>query len=146
MYGKDAIPRKRRAEDDPDDPRSGVWQNTGDVEDEDDVADLFGDFDHDAPEAMDEASGSGVKRSADDEADDRGRGDVDIVLPFECDHCMQRFGSRNRMFNHLYHVHDDDGKCAAKRRWMIPTDPGRRPGRPEVRGDGMRRASASTRS
>ena len=40
MFGKDAVPgRKRRAEDDPDDPRSGVWQNTGDVEDEDDDQD-----------------------------------------------------------------------------------------------------------
>ena len=88
MFGKDAVPRKRRAEDDLDDPRSGVWQNVGDFENEDDVADLFGDFDHDAPNSGGaEASGSGTKRPADDEADDRGRGDdVDIVLPFECNH------------------------------------------------------------
>ena len=102
MFGKDAVPRKRQADNEPDDPRSGVWQNTGDIENEDDVADLSGDFDHDAPVTMDEASGSGVKRPADDEADDRNRGDsVDIVLPFECNHCMRRFSSRNRMFNHL---------------------------------------------
>ena len=46
LYGK------RRAEEEPDDPRSGTWQNVSEViENEDDVADLFGDFDHDAPNA-----------------------------------------------------------------------------------------------
>ena len=120
MFGKDAVPdRKRRAEDDPDDHRSGVWQNVGDFEDEDNVADLFVDFDDDDATISGgtEASGSGTKRPADDEADDRGRGDdVDIVLPFECNHCNRRFSSRSVMFKHLYHRHDDDGKCAAKRR------------------------------
>ena len=87
MFGKDAVPdRKRRAEDDPDDPRSGVWQNVGDFKDEDNVADLFGDFDDDDATISGgvEASESGTKRPADDEADVRSRGnDVDIVLPFK---------------------------------------------------------------
>ena len=68
MGGKDATTpanaaaRKRRAEEEPDDLRSGVWANTGQ------------DGDATIPGGA-TASGSGTKRPADDEADDRGRGD-----------------------------------------------------------------------
>ena len=52
---------------------------------------------------------------------------IGIILPFECTLCSRRFTSRNTMFNHLYHKHDNDGKCVAKRRRLISTVPGRRP-------------------
>jgi hypothetical protein len=57
------------------------------------------------------------------------------------------------MFRHLYHRHDDDDKCAAKRRWMIPygsreasSHPADEGGRPEIRRTGMRYTPTSTRS
>ena len=56
-----------------------------------------------------------------------GSGMIGILLPFEFSHCSRIFNSRNMMFNHLYDKHDDDGKCAAKKRGMILMDPGRRP-------------------
>ena len=52
---------------------------------------------------------------------------IGAVLPFECNHCSERFASRNVMFNHLYQKHDHDGEGAAKKRWMLSTDPGRPP-------------------
>ena len=95
----------------PDDPRSGTWANIGQEEEED--APIPGG-----------ASGSGLKRPADEPADDEGRGDaqgdgddgmIGSVLPFECSHCSRRFRSRNTMFKHLYHSHDDDGEGAEKK-------------------------------
>ena len=125
LGGKDAITpanaaaRKRRAEEEPDDPRSGVCANTG----QDDDAAISGGA---------TASGSGTKRPADTEANDSGRGDdadddmIGVVLPFECNHCHRRFTSRNSMFKHLYHKHDGDGEGTALRARMLSADPGRR--------------------
>ena len=145
-----ALYGKRKAEEEPDDPRSGTWQNVGEVfENEDDVADLFdsfGDFhhDHDAPNAGGAtSSSSGAKRPAEDPADDRDRGDhadedktvgggddsmIGIVepMPFTCSHCSAKFRSRNIMFKHLYQHHDDDGQGAEKK-LVNSTDLGRFP-------------------
>jgi hypothetical protein len=85
LGGKDAITpanaaaRKRRADEEPDDPRSGVWANAG----QDDDAAISGGA---------TASGSGTKRPEDTKANDSGRGDnadgntIGVVLPFECNH------------------------------------------------------------
>ena len=100
----DARAKKRKAEDEPDDPRSGAWSNTSREESSKNPGG--------AP------SGSGTKRLAETEANDSGSGDnaddntIGVVLPFECNHCNQRFASRNSMFGHLYRKHDDDGEGA----------------------------------
>ena len=112
--------RKRKAEDEPDDPRSGVWSN---ISRDENTANPGG-----------ASSGSGTKRPAEAEANDSSRGDgadVGIVLPFECSHCKLRFTSRNSMFRHLYRKHDDDGEGAALRTRMLSVDPGRRPEAPD---------------
>ena len=116
MGGKDASPaavaRKRRAEEEPDEPRSGTWANIGQEEEED--APIPGG-----------ASGSVLRRPADEPADVEGRGDaqcdgdedmIGSVSPLECSHCSRRFRSRKTMFKHLYHSHDDDGEGAEKKR------------------------------
>ena len=130
LGGKDTVTpanaaAKRKAEEEPDDPRSGIIQNIGYDDDDDDAPTSEG------AEASGraEASGSGTKRPADGEADDRDRGDdaggggsndddgmVGAVLPFECNHCSERLASMNVMFNHLYQKHDHDGEGAAKKR------------------------------
>ena len=75
LGGKDAVTpataaAKRKAEEEPDDPRAGVFQNIG----YDDDAPISGGAETSASGGG-EASGSGTKRPADEEADDRDRGD-----------------------------------------------------------------------
>ena len=79
---------KRKAEDPPDDPRADSGEGAEVVQDD----------------------ARGQKRTAEAEADDSARGDVDSVETIECEHCGVRCGSRNLLFKHLYQHHDEDGE------------------------------------
>ena len=68
---------------------------------------------------MEPAQASGTKRRAETDAHDSARGDLGSVEAgsFHCEHCSQRYNSRNLLFRHLYDRHDADS-CGARQRTL----------------------------
>ena len=105
---------KRKAEEDPEDPRV----------DRGDGAELIGE---NPDGSRVQADGGGASSDGATQGTASGSTGPDVSMDavdiqmtglHRCSHCSRRFDSRNEMFRHLYQCHDDDGE-GAKARWEM---------------------------
>ena len=102
---------KRKAEEEPDDPRNDDSQGAEVVHDNEVTGG-----------ASSSASGMAIAHNGDSptisyRSDQDVNGDDDMIgnlSTSECAHCQKKFSSRNLMFAHLYQKHDEDGEGIEK--------------------------------